>query len=120
MKVCLEKSVQFEAAHRLTRVPAEHSCARWHGHSFRIDIAVEGEVNPATGWLIDYRDIKEAWEPLGRLLDHSNLNDIEGLENPTSENLALWIWERLTKRLPQLTEITIHETCTARCRYRGE
>lgn len=113
------KVFTIEAAHRLPNVPAGHKCARLHGHSFRIEIRVAGPVDPTTGWVIDFADIKAAFAPLYERLDHHYLNEIEGLDNPTSERLAIWIWERLRPALPLLSEVVVHETCTSGCRYRG-
>ena len=114
------KTFTLECAHRLPNVPAGHKCARMHGHSFRIEVTVSGAVDPRTGWLIDFGDITAVVEPLLlRELDHRTLNDVPGLENPTSEHLCRWLWERLSARFPGLTAITVHETCTARCTYRG-
>lgn len=115
----LRKSFQIEAAHRLPRVPAGHKCGRLHGHSFIVEVVVEGPVDPNLGWVMDYADIKAAFRPLYDLLDHNCLNDIPGLENPTSESLASWIWTHLKPALPLLTEIAIAETCTSRCVYKG-
>lgn len=121
MRVELRKTYTFEAAHRLPHVPPEHKCFRMHGHSFRVEVCVEGEVDPATGWLQDYGEITAIVEPMiKKELDHRTLNDVPGLENPTSELLCLWLWERLKPRLPLLNAITVHETCTARCTYRGQ
>jgi len=120
MRVELIKVFSFEAAHRLPRLPESHKCFRVHGHSFRVDVAVAGEVDPDLGWLMDYAEIGAAFESLRARLDHAYLNDIPGLENATSENLARYVWEDLAARLPLLTSITIHETCAARCVYRGE
>lgn len=110
----------FEAAHRLPRVPEGHKCARLHGHSYKITVHVEAPVDPDTGWVMDFGDIKRAFKPIDAQLDHYYLNDIDGLENPTSENLARWIWDRLTPALPELSAITVRETCTSGCTYRGE
>ena len=120
MEVRLVHEFRFEAAHRLPRVPAGHKCARLHGHSFRVEVTVAGPVREETGWLIDYGALDELWTPLGEVLDHHYLNDVPGLENPTSELLARWIWERLRPRLPELSAVTVHETCDARCVYRGD
>lgn len=120
MQVELVKSFQFEAAHSLPTFPEGHKCRRLHGHSFRVDVQVAGAVDPARGYLIDYGQIQEACEPIRRQLDHYCLNDIEGLENPTAENLAAWIWTRLKPALAGLTAIVVHETCTSRCVYRGD
>ena len=120
MKVELQKTFQFEAAHKLPNVPAEHKCARLHGHSFRVEVAVAGECDPRLGWLMDYADISDAFRPMLERLDHYYLNEIPGLENPTSEILAKWIWDRLKPKVPLLTEIVVAETCLSRCIYRGE
>jgi len=121
MRVELTKEFTFEAAHRLPMVPADHKCHRMHGHGFRVEIAVEGEIDPAMGWLVDYADITAKVEPIVRgELDHRTLNDVPGLENPTSELLCVWLWRRLAPALPGLVRVTVHETCTARCTYRGE
>ncbi|RGA04362.1 6-carboxytetrahydropterin synthase QueD [Microbispora triticiradicis] len=109
----------FEAAHRLPNVPAGHKCARLHGHSYRIQVHLQGTVDPHAGWLMDFGDIKAAFRPIKEQLDHYYLNDIPGLENPTSEVLAKWIWDRLADQLP-LTAIQVMETCTSGCIYRGE
>jgi 6-pyruvoyl tetrahydropterin synthase/QueD family protein len=121
MRVELSREFGFEAAHRLPRVPADHKCYRMHGHSFRIEVCVAGEVDATSGWLIDFGEIREFVEPLLLSeLDHRTLNDVPGLENPTSEQLCMWLWRRLKPRFPGLAAITVHETCTARCTYRGE
>jgi len=114
------KEFTFESAHRLPHVPPEHKCGRLHGHSFRVEITVAGAVDPNLGWVLDFADLKEAFRPIQDELDHRYLNDIDGLSNPTSENLARWIWNRLIGRLPSLSELTVRETCTSGCRYRGE
>jgi 6-pyruvoyltetrahydropterin/6-carboxytetrahydropterin synthase len=119
MRTRLVKDFSFEAAHRLPRVPAGHKCGRLHGHSFKIRVEIEGEIDAETGWLIDYAEIAEAFRPLHETLDHHYLNEIEGLENPTSEVLAAWIYERLIPRLPQLSRVTVQETCSARCVFEG-
>ena len=113
------KEFVFEAAHRLPNVPPGHKCARMHGHSFRIDVYVSGPVVAQTGWVMDFADLRTAFQPLFERLDHRCLNEVPGLENPTSENLARWVWRELKHGLPQLTKITVHETCTSGCVYDG-
>jgi len=114
------KEFTFEAAHYLPNVPAGHKCKRLHGHSFHVSVYVRGPVGEHSGWIMDFADIKSAFEPLHRQLDHYCLNDIPGLENPTSENLARWIWHRLKPSLPLLCKIIIRETCCSGCSYTGE
>lgn len=114
------KEFTFESAHLLPHVPAGHKCGRLHGHSFRVGIHLAGKVDPHTGWIRDFSEIKAIFKPLYERLDHNYLNDIPGLENPTSENLAKWIWNELKPLLPELSAIRIHETCTSGCEYRGD
>lgn len=113
------KDFRFEAAHFLPQVPEGHKCRRIHGHSFRGEVAVRGPVHPKLGWVMDFAELKGAVDPLVKELDHYLLNDIEGLENPTSELLAVWIWRRLAGVVPNLYRVTIEETCTSRCHYFG-
>jgi 6-pyruvoyltetrahydropterin/6-carboxytetrahydropterin synthase len=120
MKMELRKSFQFEAAHLLPLLPKNHKCRRLHGHSFQVELVVMGELDPKLGWVMDYADISAAFKPTWEKLDHYYLNEIPGLENPTSENVAVWIWGKLKPKLPLLTEVIVAETCTARCVYRGE
>lgn len=114
------KEFTFEAAHRLPNVPAGHKCARLHGHSYRVQIHVRGEVDPTLGWVVDFAELTDAFAPLRAKLDHYYLNEVEGLENPTSEHLARWIWERLRPSLPILSKVVVRETCTSGCVYSGE
>jgi len=116
----ISKKFFIEAAHKLPNVPEDHKCRRLHGHSFRVEITISGAVGEDSGWVMDFADISAAFKPLYNQLDHHYLNEVQGLENPTSENLARWIWQRLKPELPLLTKITISETCTASCTYRGE
>ena len=116
----LVKDFRFEAAHYLPNLPEAHKCRRTHGHSFRGEIAVRGPVDPEIGWVIDFADLKRAIQPVVDRLDHYLLNEVEGLQNPTSELLAVWIWEKLAPQLPGLVRVTIEETCTSRCHYYGE
>ena len=114
------KEFSFEAAHRLPHVPEGHKCARLHGHSFRVEVHVRGPVDPRAGWVMDFAEIKRAFEPIHERLDHRYLNEIPGLDNPTSEVLARWIWTELAPALPKLCKIVVRETCTSGCIYRGE
>jgi len=113
------KRFHIEAAHRLPNVPEGHKCARLHGHSFEVDIYVSGPLDPELGWVMDFADLRQAFQPLFDQLDHHCLNDIDGLENPTSENLARWIWDRLLPGLPGLVKVVVQETCNAGCIYTG-
>ena len=120
MNVRLIKELRFEAAHRLPNVPEGHKCARLHGHSFKVELAVRGPVNEKTGWFLDYSELDRLWQPIYAKLDHNYMNEVEGLENPTSENFARWLWQRLKPSLPQLERVIVHETCDARCEYEGD
>lgn len=117
--VQLVREFTFEAAHRLPNAPAGHKCLRLHGHSFRVEIVCEGEIDRETGWLVDFGEIKAAFAPIFEKLDHRYLNEVDGLENPTAENLAHWIWVRMKPRLPVLARVVVAETCQTRCEYRG-
>jgi 6-pyruvoyltetrahydropterin/6-carboxytetrahydropterin synthase len=115
----ISKTFRIEAAHRLPNVPDGHKCARLHGHSFAIEVHVAGPLDPTLGWVMDFADLKAAFAPVFDAIDHRYLNDVPGLENPTSENLARWVWDALKPRLPLLDHVVIHETCTSMCRYDG-
>ena len=115
----INKEFTIEAAHRLPNVPEGHKCARLHGHSFGIELRVRGPLDPTFGWVMDFADIKAAFKPIYDRLDHHYLNEIPGLENPTSERLAVWIWEALQPALPALSAVIVRETCTSGCEYRG-
>ena len=119
MAVEIFKEFRFEAAHRLPNLPAEHKCSRLHGHSFHVAVHVAGDVDPHSGWVIDFGDIKAAFQPLEEELDHHYLNEVPGLDNPTSENIAIWIWDRLAPALPGLSKVVVRETCTSGCVYEG-
>ncbi len=114
------KEFQLECAHHLPNVPEGHKCRRLHGHSFTVRVHLSGEVGERSGWVVDFADVKAAFAPIHDQLDHHYLNDIAGLENPTSENLAIWIWRALAPSLPQLSAIEVRETCTSGCIYSGE
>lgn len=119
MRTRLERSYRFEAAHFLPKVPAGHKCARMHGHSYAIEVVIEGEIDPERGWVVDFAELDEHVGPLVRQLDHQVLNEIDGLPNPTSELLAVWLWQKLAPGLGSLVEVVVSETPTSRCIYRG-
>lgn len=119
MRTRLERDYRFEAAHSLPRVPPDHKCARLHGHSYRVVVAVEGGVDPDLGWLVDFAAIDAIVAPVIGALDHRTLNDLPGLGNPTCERLAEYLWERIAPGLPILAEVVVSETPTSRCVYRG-
>jgi 6-pyruvoyltetrahydropterin/6-carboxytetrahydropterin synthase len=114
------KKITFEAAHRLPNCPPGHKCARLHGHSFSVELHLQGPVDPKAGWVMDFGEVKRAFAPLHEQLDHSYLNEIPGLENPTCEHIARWIWQRLKPNLPMLSRVVVYETCTAGAGYSGE
>jgi 6-pyruvoyltetrahydropterin/6-carboxytetrahydropterin synthase len=115
----LTKEYRFEAAHRLPEVPPGHKCARVHGHSYKVEVEVRGPVDARTGWLIDFGVIDEAWADLYARFDHRNLNDVPGLENSTSENIAVYVWNTMRARIPQVSAVTVWETADSKCTYRG-
>jgi 6-pyruvoyltetrahydropterin/6-carboxytetrahydropterin synthase len=119
MSMTIVRELRFEAAHHLPKTPEGHKCRRVHGHSWLCEIHVTGTVDPTTGWVQDFDTIRSAFQPLFDTLDHRLLNEVEGLENPTSENLAVWVWTRLQPKLAGLSSIVIYETCTSRCIYTG-
>ena len=120
MVVELKKIFTFEAAHHLPRVASGHKCSRMHGHSYRVELCLRGRVNPETGWMVDFAVIDDAWADLHRQFDHHTLNDIAGLDNPTCENLCAFIWDAISKRVPQLSTVIVWETAESCCSYHGE
>ena len=114
------KDITFEAAHMLPNVPEDHKCRQLHGHSFKVRITLDGPVDKSIGWVEDFADLKKAFDPIFQKLDHHYLNEISGLENPTSENLVKWIWKRLKPNLKYLHSIEVKETCSTGCIYEGE
>ena len=113
------REFSFEAAHRLPNVPSGHKCSRLHGHSFRVAVHVSGPVDPGTGMVVDFADIEAAFQRVHCELDHNYLNEVVGLENPTSENLARWIWRRVSAAVP-VSKVVVRETCTSGVEYTGE
>lgn len=120
MRATIFREFTFEAAHRLTQVPENHKCARLHGHSYRVEVHVEGPVDTKSGWVMDFAEIKRAWSYVEPTLDHNYLNDVMGLDNPTSEVLSRWLWGALKSHLPGLCRVVVRETCTSGCSYSGE
>jgi 6-pyruvoyltetrahydropterin/6-carboxytetrahydropterin synthase len=116
--VIIYKDFTFEAAHQLPLVPETHKCSKLHGHSFWVRVSVDGNLNNL-GWVIDYAEIKSACGPIIEELDHSYLNEVPGLSNPTSENIAIWLWDAIRPKLDILSEIEVKETCNSGCIYRG-
>lgn len=116
----ISKKFSFDAAHRLTGVPENHPCGKLHGHTYTVEVEIRGTCDPKTGWVMDFSEIKDAVKPLISQLDHSSLNDIEGLEHTTAEELSVWFWERLKPVIPGLNRVSISETPTSRCDYFGD
>ena len=119
-KMRIYKEFRFDSAHFLPHVPPDHKCANMHGHTYTIEIHVEDELDPALGWVLDYNDLRKHVEPLINRLDHKVLNEIEGLENPTAEHIALWIWNQIKPALPQLSQVVVKENPTNVCIYAGK
>lgn len=120
MELSIAHRFRFEAARRLPRLAADHPCARVHGHGFEVELEVAGPLDAELGWVADYAELAAAWGEVGGELDHAYLNDIPGLENPTSELIAVWLWGRLVQRLPGLVAVSVMETPTTRATVRGE
>jgi len=108
------------SARRLPNVAEGHPCGRLHGHTFGVRLVVRGPIDPDTGWVLDFADLAHAWAPIAEALDHRLLNDVPGLDNPTSEQLAVWIWRALCERLPLLAAVEVSETGGFRVVYRGD
>lgn len=115
----ITQAFRFEAAHRLPAVPPTHRCFHLHGHTYRVELRLSGAVDPKTGFVVDFFDVESAFEPLRRQLDHRYLNDIEGLDNPTAENIAIWIWQRCKPLLPQLATVAVFENADCWAEYDG-
>lgn len=113
------KKFVFDAAHFLPNVPKGHKCKNMHGHTYGLTIFIEAKVKQPEGWLMDYADLKAGVKPVLDKLDHHYLNDIPGLENPTSEILAEWLWLQLKPVLPELKRIELNETATSGVIYEG-
>jgi 6-pyruvoyltetrahydropterin/6-carboxytetrahydropterin synthase len=109
----------FEAAHRLPNVPPTHRCHRMHGHSYRVELTLEGPIDPTTGFVVDFFDVEAAFGSVLKRLDHQTLNEIEGLENPTAEIISIWIWDQLKSELPQLARVKVFETPFCWADYNG-
>lgn len=116
----ITQAFTFEAAHRLPHVPETHRCRRLHGHSYRVELRLEGAVNPETGFVVDFFDVEHIFGPVLKQLDHYCLNDIAGLENPTAENIAQWIWHKIKNDLPLLSAVTVYETPHCWAEYWGD
>lgn len=114
----ITKEFTFDAAHWLPNVPEGHQCGRLHGHTYTVILAVEGDVDATMGWIVDFAELKGAFKPLEKMMDHHCLNDIEGLENPTAENMARWIYDRVKPELTQLADVTVKETPKTSSIYR--
>ncbi len=115
----ITQAFTFEAAHRLPCVPPTHRCYRMHGHSYRVELRLEGTLDPATGFVVDFFDVEHAFAPLLAQLDHQCLNEIDGLSNPTAENIAVWIWERVKASLPLMAAVVVYETPNCWAEYQG-
>ncbi len=113
----LTQQFTIESARYLPFLPPEHPCSRMHGHSFKIELVLRGELKKSTGWLVDYNDIKKIAAPIITLLDHQELNKIAGLENPTTENITHWLYQKVKAQLPELYQVVVSETKDTSCRY---
>lgn len=117
MKFELKQHFQIESARFLPQLPSSHPCSRMHGHSFKIVLTLIGDLDPKLGWVIDYNEIALKMKPLLEKIDHRILNEVEGLENPTSELLAKWLYDNARKELPMLTKVSVAETPLTECSF---
>lgn len=115
----IEKEFIFDSAHFLPFVAEDHKCRRLHGHTYKVIIGIEGDVG-STGWIMDFADISAAVQPIMQGIDHTLLNAVDGLDNPTAENIALWIFERVKKKIPLLSFVSVQEGLSSRVIYRGK
>ena len=113
----LKQQFRIESARFLPNLPKSHPCSKIHGHSFKIILKLVGPLDPKIGWVLDYQKISETMAPLLLRLDHQILNEVEGLENPTSELLAKWIYDQTLRIIPILKTVTIMETESTECTY---
>lgn len=110
----------FEAAHRLPHVPEGHKCGRLHGHNWTVEIQCTGEPVEPQGWIVDFYDIERAWrEAVYDVVDHRLLNEIPGLENPTTETIVRWVFERMKARIPEVSLVVVRETPMFGASYSG-
>ncbi len=116
----ISQAFKFEAAHRLPNVPEGHPCSRLHGHSYRIEVRLEGPVDPKSGFVADFFDVERGFAAILDALDHRYLNEVDGLENPTAENIAVWIWDRLKSGIRQLSAVRVYETPECWAEYDGQ
>lgn len=115
----ITQAFTFEAAHRLPNVPEGHRCARMHGHSYRVELTIAGDIDPRTGWIVDFYEVERVFAPILERLDHHCLNEIEGLQNPTAEVIAAWIWHGAKAELPGLSSVKVFETPMSWAEYEG-
>jgi len=114
------KEFSFDSAHFLPNVPEGHKCKNMHGHTYRLRVFIKGALDPQLGWIMDFKELKDILSPVIDQLDHRLINDIPGLQNPTAENITVWIWKQIQPMLPQLSKIELYETPTTGVIYSGE
>ncbi len=114
------KEFSFDSAHYLPNVPEGHKCKNMHGHTYRLRVVIEGQPDPHFGWIMDFKELKDALTPVIDQLDHKVINDIKGLENATAENITIWIWNQIKPVLPLLSRIELYETPTTGVIYSGK
>ena len=114
------KEFSFDSAHYLPNVPEWHKCRNMHGHTYKLKVYIKGKPDPQFGWIMDFKELKDKVGPVIDQLDHQLINEVKGLENPTAENITIWIWQQIKPLLPQLSKIELHETPTTGVIYAGE
>lgn len=114
------KKYYFDSAHFLPNVPENHKCRNMHGHTYKLIVFISGNIENNNGWVMDFAVLKNTINSIIEIIDHKVLNDISGLENPTCENIARWLWVKIKVVIPELTRIELHETPTTGVIYNGE
>ncbi|MFF5727171.1 6-pyruvoyl tetrahydropterin synthase family protein [[Kitasatospora] papulosa] len=116
----ITKEFHFSASHVLDHLAADHPCARMHGHNYILEVelsAQPSELSPA-GFVRDYRDLGALKKWIDEFLDHRHLNDVMKDKNPSSENLAMWVYGNWQREIPEMTAVRISETPKTWATYR--
>ncbi len=114
------KKYYFDAAHYMAEFEENHNYRKMHGHSFEVTVKLKGDINRKNNWVMDLEELDSFVDPELSKLDHSILNEVDGLEKPTSENIAKWLWSKLIKKIPNLDSIEINRPRIGGCIFNGD